>query len=516
MICGQPITISTRTSLMPDIASPPPAPPAGASPPPEATGAPLTPVQEAVLRSAEARGQNPEVVANETSALLALLDSHTTREWLQHFDEQAGLHRLSSMQLYGRLRDELEAAEVVHNFDVDGRSGRVQGFNEKPYCGEDLLVEFGPQMEWFYNSYELWLHGLTNQPDYRFTNDVETVMGFPDFNDFPPPSRQAADRLVWGALNIHRKSTGNPVCGTISAVFAKKRIGPNAIVSPIDSGIMHQIGWDLDGHGTVWHGVANMELMARWEEPTVPSLARSTTYTHLIPTHVRAFAGSRFIAGDGYASYNLARLLLRLLMRRTYRAPFYEEGSRPPVELNFMEHRFGYLEYNPVMRVGFPNGVLMLVGVVNSLIGSNKAESLREWCIAQGWALAWTYDPYPRSGPPCVDPESRLCFEHHAVLTDYDASNVRLLDPYVLRSVPHGHNLTADTSGGAFGNATRAFDRFYSDSRRNGTVPSGEQWAALLREQDMAQLAIEPVYARACSDERCVGVRVVDATCVCP
>ena len=34
---------------------------------------------------------------------------------------------------------------------------------------------------------------------------------------------------------------------------------------------------------------------------------------HLLVTHVEALAGSKFVAGNDYASYNLARLLLRLL-----------------------------------------------------------------------------------------------------------------------------------------------------------------------------------------------------------
>lgn len=85
----------------------------------------------------------------------------------------------------------------------------------------------------------------------------------------------------------------------------------------------------------------------------------------------------------------------------------------------------------------------------------------------------------------------------------------------VLRHVPHGHNLSNGTVGFAISRAARAFEQLYNESRQ--AVPENKQWARLLREPDVVALAIEPVYARACADkDRCVGVRVSDATCVCP
>lgn len=177
------------------------------------------------------------------------------------------------------------------------------------------------------------------------------------------------------------------------------------------------------------------------------------------------------------------------------------------------------LEYNPAMRISFPHGILMLVGEASRLIGTPKADRLREWCIQRGWPLSWSFDPYPLGGPPCLDtqdPGSRSCFENHAVLTDYTTANVRLLDPAVLRAVPHGHNLTGATDNGAFGRAGRTFELMYNRSRQDGDQPTNRDWANLLRAPDMVQLAIEPVYARACADDRCVGVRVSDGSCVCP
>ena len=39
--------------------------------------------------------------------------------------------------------------------------------------------------------------------------------GYPPFGNGParPSSAEAADRFVWGSLNIYRKASGNPVCG---------------------------------------------------------------------------------------------------------------------------------------------------------------------------------------------------------------------------------------------------------------------------------------------------------------
>ena len=518
MTCAQRHDIlQTVLPYPPNLPSPPP-PPELPAPPPVSTGRNLTEVQEDVLRRAAMRGGNLSVVAAETQRLLELLDLRATRSYLAHFDESAGLHLLSSTELLERVREELDVAEVVHNFEFSGHGGTNQGWEWKPYCGADVLTDFGEEMDWFYNIYELWLKDFIDQPDRALTDDIETdALGFPDFIAYPPTEEEASDRIVWGALNIHRKATGNPVCGAVSAVFARKPIGPNALVTPLDSGVVHQVWNDIQrfGDSNWFQSLIDEDTVANWNNPTQPSLTTSESYVHLLPTHVRALSGSRFIAGDDYVSYNLARLLVRLLSRRTYRAPFIAEPARP-VQLNFMENRFGYLEFNPTMRIGFPNGVLMMVGVFNLLVGTPKADQLRSWCISRGWPLLWTFDPFPLGGTPCEndrDPISRVCFEHHDALADYEGSNVRLLDPAVLREVPHGHNLTIDLAGEAFGRAAQAFDLLYEGE---DTLPTDAQWWELLTHPDMVQLAVEPVYARACSDHRCVGVRVSDATCVCP
>ena len=346
--CAQRLTLSVLAPFPPTAPSPPPPPPDLPAPPPATNGLNLSGVQQAVLQRAAERGQNPEVVAAETAQLMALLDARATREWLAHFDASAGLHLLRASELYERLREELESAEVVHNFDVQGWGGTNQGYNNKPYCGQDTTVESGPQMEWFYNLYELWKHNIIQAPDYRLTNDIEEdMLGFPGFSSFPPSDDEAADRIVWGALNLYRKSTGNPTCGPVSAIFAKKLIGPNALVSPVDSGIVWQFRGDIMGgnYNPYWQFILNDTIARNWYEPTQPSLSTSAGSTaHLIPTYVHAFTGSRFIAGDNSASYNLARMLLRLLSRGTYRTPFaQEETSSVPVELNFLEVRYGYV-----------------------------------------------------------------------------------------------------------------------------------------------------------------------------
>ena len=79
-------------------------------------------------------------------------------------------------------------------------------------------------------------------------------------------------------------------------------------------------------------------------------------YRRALRVSAEAGTTSEFDSINVTVTYNLARLLIRLLTRRTYRAPFIAEPGRPPVLLNFMEQRFSYLEYNPAMRIGMLKG----------------------------------------------------------------------------------------------------------------------------------------------------------------
>lgn len=476
---------------------------------------PLSSVQHQVLQ--RARDRTPSLEQGEAQ-LLELLGEQATRDYLRTFDDGSGLYELEPEVLLQRLYDELDAAEIVHNFEVAAEHGSNQapGAGTKPYCGPDTMISFGPDTEWWYNLWELYLQDLIPAPRADLVDELErTLYGFPAFSRGSRPDwAEASDRFVWGALNMYRKSTGNPVCGPVAAVFSRRRVGGNALVSPVDGGMVEQIWNDihLRGNNRYYCLVADCNTFAGWPKGGAP-LGTGDSYAHMLPTFLTSWRGSRSVAHNRYTSYNLARLLVRLLSRRTYRAPFGIGGAERAQPMNFVEKRYGYFEFNPVQRI--PNtGVLMLIGTFGALFGTTKADSLRQWCIAQGWLLTWAHDPYPYGGVGC-GAGTALCFEEHDVLADVFPSNVRLIDPVVLAAVPHGNNLTHLTE---VSRATGEFERRYQAARQaSGTSGSTDaQWAELLRQPHMAHLATEPLFAGSCAGDDCAAVRVVDGSCVCP
>ena len=98
----------------------------------------LSDVQTQVLQ--RARDRTPEISAGEQK-LLALLRSEATQAYLRQFDDGSKLHELDPLVLFRRLISELDASEVVHNFEVAAEYGDDQGM--KPFCGQDAMISFG-------------------------------------------------------------------------------------------------------------------------------------------------------------------------------------------------------------------------------------------------------------------------------------------------------------------------------------------------------------------------------------
>ena len=166
----------------------------------------------------------------------------------------------------------------------------------------------------------------------------------------------------------------------------------------------------------------------------------------------------------------------------------------------------------------------MMIGTFDLWFGNENGTRLREWCIHNDWPLAWAHDPLDSlwrcgvntsAGGDCTPPQQT--FAHGT-----EPSNVRLLDPAVLRRVSAGHN---QTTRPAFARAEVAFDTAWASASRVTRPPPPTParrravldpvWKRLLSATDTLALAIEPPWAAACEHE-CVGVRVDDGSCVCP
>ena len=229
---------------------------------------------------------------------------------------------------------------------------------------------------------------------------------------------------------------------------------------------------------------------------------------------------------DQILSYNLARLLVRLLSRSTYTPPnriWTAGGSRAALPLNWFENMFGYFEVNPVKTIPLTReGIKLLVGSFGLWFGTPAGEQLRSWAAGRGWPLAWAYNPMVASmcltGP---QPPPKGCSRANKTTTQRDAIAVRLLDPAVLPKVPEGYNIT-HVAG--FASAAAHFDAVWTaagaispTSFADREARIGELWVKLLGGgvAVLEALGVEPLYAHACADSACVGVKVSDGSCVC-
>lgn len=112
------------------------------------------------------------------------------------------------------------------------------------------------------------------------------------------------------------------------------------------------------------------------------------------------------------ASYNLARLTVRMLSRSTYSrsSGLSLSLSLPPLPvsladtpgpglsralpLNFAENMFGYFEINPVVTIPMSReGIKMMIGSFGLWFGTAEGDRLRKWSADRGWPLAWAYNP---------------------------------------------------------------------------------------------------------------------------
>lgn len=508
--------------------------------------------------------------------VMALLQSSSTKRFLKELDDGSGLYTLSATTLFDKLMAELDAAELVHNF------GHENTLADEGNCGLDVTLEpgVGPGASYFYNQWVLQALELAplDVNNNVFVEATETsIFSFPAFARDPstaaPEVHRAADRPTYAALNMFRNSAGNPQCGPISAIFSRGYVGEQALAAPVDTGLYYGVcGLDA-AHPPLDPGMlgdCNCLNCTGWPEGD-RNLGVPGSLNHLVLPYLISMNATRTVAGADYPAYNLARLLTRLLSRRTYQLPVAGTGeshltdmvaegptaslrgngieprkmpesvgrpgklaasalqpasstasrASPPgaMWLTFPESTFGYFEVNPVVTMKYPEGITMLVGVFEVLFGTQAGRELREWCVRQGWVLAWAHNPIdslwvagPAGGglPPVPNFTKGII-----------PANLRLVDPWVLEKVPAGHN---GTDNAQFAVDLAEFQDWWAHTElrvaplQNATLRRlayDASWCSTAQDLAKSSLAVEPIYAGACHGQRCSGVRIADATCLC-
>jgi hypothetical protein len=181
---------------------------------------PLPPKQTAYQRSVTAASAAVAARASSaaTAAVLAALDRPTLRTALRSCC--ADVASLPAAQLLQRLHDEVQLAEVTHNFPASHTEPLVHTINQM-----DLDLNMVEQQDFFLNQWQIaYFYPNRTGPDetVRWLAPADcaerNMFGFRDFSGSTPPSwptirfpqtaSQAGERLVYTALNQFKLDAG--------------------------------------------------------------------------------------------------------------------------------------------------------------------------------------------------------------------------------------------------------------------------------------------------------------------
>lgn len=465
-----------------------------------AEAAPRQTVEQRLLVS-NAIGPAHEASRQAEAEVLALFDSDVLRKYLVLFDDGTRLQDWKAASLVSRFWAEIGTAELVHSFgdplaDKDAN------------CGFDLSIEQGAAAAEFFNQWQLQALGMVpvDGANNAFTEWTETrIFGYPPFaNVSRPDIATSTDRPFYAALNMYRGAGGNPQCGPVSVVLSRGYLEGELLGAPVDTGFFY--GACADGQTAGKFGNVTLALCGAWGGNR--TLGTPPHLSHLLLPYLRFYNETEALAGKDYPAYKLARLLTRLLSRRTYAT-----AQPAPLPLNFVENTLGYFELNPLALIDFPSGVKMLIGMFELLWGTPAGDRLRTWAVSRGWPLVWAYNPsmsFFRCGPAGDLPS---CVFPHDFAMGADTAAARLLDPWVLQRVAAGHNVTVPpATHDAIEHAWRS-----TNASTAGRAELDAAWAHLVGDEErvFAPLAVEPLFHGACADEECVGVRTRTQECVC-
>eukprot|EP01062_Namystynia_karyoxenos_P006057 TRINITY_DN1211_c0_g1_i1.p1 TRINITY_DN1211_c0_g1~~TRINITY_DN1211_c0_g1_i1.p1 ORF type:complete len:492 (+),score=83.03 TRINITY_DN1211_c0_g1_i1:80-1477(+) len=436
----------------------------------------ITEVQAATVARAEAAARHLSAAARPE--LLEFLGSPPFKRQLEVFGPE--LAALSAEELLERFDREVPVHEIVHNI----RS--VHPGRPDVAAALDNTLATMEGFPYFFNPWQLQalnLFNASNNPDGP-ENFAETqIMGFPRFKNRTWPSfEEASDRVIYGASNLWRIDSGNPLFGDVTVVFNNTELIDNVIVNAMDTGL-YILG--CTNHSMDYR--VPYQNCSGWAPPSVGTLKH---YYHIMLPNWRVWNTSEGVRAEGanYPAYNAARMLSRFLLT------WHKAPNMTADELATGE----YWETDIAMNPMYPYGVRFIIGSVLSLFGTSVGQRLRDLCIANNWPLVWAHGG--RNQGPDI-PGSTL----HGPL------NMRVMDPEVLLRINVQSNAT---SGRGFSEARSAFAEVWKQAPR--LHPTNSTWTALWPVTGRTVLSVAPLSVSACGDTNlCVAVRPLDGRCIC-
>jgi hypothetical protein len=367
------------------------------------------------------------------------------------------------MKLLSRLREELLAAELTHNFHANS-TGTWEG---------DVNISTASSFAFLPNLWTLKFLGLSSSE--QRVEDISEVdlMGFHAFsggqtvgNATPPSFAEAAERPTYTTANIRHDPMGDATFGDISMIFTPSYAQPLALLEPVDTGSFQE-ACNSTRPTQCSHYPFEMNCSG-WPAPHTQGTFSHPTHMLLANVHLWGACGDPLL--------------------RTFEALCGEGGApllAPWDEMSFMEPDLAG-------AVQYPHGVKLIVAEFSSLFGNELGERVRAFCIQWGWALAWG-----------------LSSQMRASANVSAAAHLRSIDPVVAGHASLNISISPE-SNGTFG----AVWREVGASRP--PVYNASSWAAYWAQLPSTLDLSSGLRAGQCSDlDRCVGMRPRSKDCVC-
>eukprot|EP01060_Flectonema_neradi_P041067 TRINITY_DN959_c0_g2_i2.p1 TRINITY_DN959_c0_g2~~TRINITY_DN959_c0_g2_i2.p1 ORF type:complete len:496 (+),score=80.97 TRINITY_DN959_c0_g2_i2:66-1490(+) len=446
----------------------------------------ITPIQQAAINKAATLGK--EAAAAARPQLLELMQRPAFRSYLKEMADRPELANMQPEDILTNIGLQYQAAEVVHNWNPAS--------NNPTMDIRDIDLSSTLPYKTFFQEWQLGSLGFVENVTAGSSsvanwNEME-LFNFPNFTTTKPDYIESSNRVIYGALNIRKLSTGNIFFGTVSSVFKNSRIRNTSIVFPVDSGLYADACSPLPDKF-----IPGFHFNCSQVQP----VGNFDFWEHTILANVMLVNGTGGIGQPPivpqavYQEYNMAYLVATFLNE--------DYSKMTPIVNNRMTD---YIESNPAMNARWSTDLKMLIiAFRENLFGTGNADILRQWAISNNWVVVWGNDYLNHSTIGSKNP---------------GLANQRFLDPIVLSQITAGGNSTSDP---AFPSLSESFRSLWNTT--NATLPGlppsevasfyTTTWNTAWNTFKGTILEVQPLTGTSCSDHDCAVVRVVDKKCIC-
>jgi len=408
-----------------------------------------------------------------------------------HLFDVANCPAMAAVTANGTLAPWPSGAQIAERFALEIRAAEYGHGYHTLTSNPSLKNVFNPSYEFLLNLWEPSLldvpmaarqglndHGnLSKHPHEVWDAVQQQIFGcdpFTGHKGMPANFTEAANRIVYTALNFHRNPLGNtPNFGTFSAVMRPSFVADKIMFTPTDSAKYH----DQIPHCTLWPGC-------------VPGT---------IADHYHILLSWMALAGNVFPPQHKASLCsdqMDMIHSMVCPRPPPTVNPSPPASAAQCGAEGKYWEADILGTARYPESVKFIAASFTDYFGNNVGMQLRDFCARHNWALLWVLYADDKN-KNCLDPR-------------------RLIDPVVIANTTANAtlavNFTADVQA-----QWQVANASWTAHKAN--PKSVQQWKVLTNSTTTPgsdQALIWNFGSQDCQDfDNCLGVTHADGTCVC-